>query len=78
MSTVSEESQVFIAERHRHVDNVAVLRTEAWRTLKRDTKVGSETGKRKMRTNLSVKITGCGLASPSKTVRQTSSQTGFG
>lgn len=34
MSSVSEESQVFVAERNRHVDDIASLRTEAWRTLK--------------------------------------------
>lgn len=39
MSIVSEESKIFIAERHRHVDDTAGLWTETWRTLKTDRQV---------------------------------------
>lgn len=35
-SSVSKESQVFIVERYRHVDDTASLRTESWRTLNKD------------------------------------------
>lgn len=45
MSSVSEEGQVFIGERHAHVDDAASLRTETWRTLMTGTQVGGETGK---------------------------------
>lgn len=36
VSSVSEKSQIFIAEGHRHVDDAASLGTEPWRTLKTD------------------------------------------
>lgn len=42
MSSVREESQVFVAERNRHVDDIASLRTEPWRTLRHtDRQTGS-------------------------------------
>lgn len=45
MSSVSEESQVFVAERNRHVDDIAGLRTEPWRTLRQtDGQTDRQTG----------------------------------
>lgn len=34
MSTVSEDGQVFIIKGHAHVDDVAIVRTKTWRTLR--------------------------------------------